>query len=252
MSSVDLIVVGQSNVFQTDTRTAAAGVLQQSDVPTWYAWHHTISTLPLKVKPWASLDARYRSFPVTASRQWAAAPEFCVRRLIDTHGHQPRLIDYGVGSSRIYDHWPTTYGFTAIAGIQIAAALAHPRYPGTPTRRVIVTIQGESDTQLQAAVDAYGTSYATWIAALRTAVGDANCHVICVQLNTNQSIGVANGLTDIRVLQAAWVAGDANATIYDPSSLPSGGGISGDSIHYSQAGSQALGEAIADIVDGLL
>lgn len=249
MSTVDCIFVGQSNTFYTDTRTAPAAVLQQPDVPAFDVNQYSVADLRVKARPWRPLDSRYVSYPQSASRQWCGAPEAAVRRLIDVHGHSPRMIRYGIGSSNIYADWPTTYRLNAIFTSYVGAALASRRYPGTPNRRVIITIQGESDTLIQLAVDNYLASYTAWVTALRAAVGDPACHVICVQLNTAQSIGVLNGIADIRADQAAWVAGDANATLLDPSPL---GGISGDSIHYSQAGAAALGGAIADAVDALL
>lgn len=249
MSTVDLFVVGQSNVFQTDTRTGPANVLQQPDVPAWTLMQIGVGTdLRLRAVPWSPLDCRYLSLDYSASRQWCGAPAFAVRRLVDVHGHSPRLFFHGVGASRFFDHWPTAgaWSLTSICQSHIAAALASTKYPGAPSRRVIVTIHGESDGQNITAKAAYETSLGTVVSALRTTLGDANTHVIVVQLSTLAAITY---VTDIRTAQAAYVtAQGANATLIDPSSCA----LSGDSIHYSQAGASALGDLIADAVDALL
>lgn len=249
MSTVDLFVIGQSNVFQTDTRTGPAGTLQQADVPAWYVMQIGVGTdVRLKATPWQPLDRRYAALSYNASRQWCGAPEFAVRSLVDTHGHSPRLFVHGVGASTFAAHWPTAgaWGLTALCQNQIAAALASTKYAGTPARRVIVTIHGESDGQVEAQSLVYETSLGTVVTALRTTLSDATCHVVVVQLSTLQSITY---VTNIRAAQAAYVtAQGANATLIDPSACA----LSGDSLHYSQAGAAALGLLIATAVDALL
>jgi hypothetical protein len=252
MSTIDLIVLGQSNCFQTDTRTGPAGTLSQPDVPTFDVVLLGVGTdMAPKARGWQPLDSRYASFTYAASRQWCGIPEFMVRRLVDVYAHSPRLFRFACGASSIYADWPTTYLLTSRAQKYLAAALASKRYAGTPSRRIIVTIQGESDTLTDAAADAYEASFGTWMTAIRTTLGDADTHVLCMQLNTNQSIGVANGISRVRTAAATWCTGQGptKATAYDPSAL---NGISADSIHYSQAGALAQGNALADLVDGLL
>lgn len=249
MSSVDIFFVGQSNVFQTDTRTAAGSLLVQADVPAWTAIQIGVGTdLDLKVTPWSSLDSRYMTYSYSGSRQWCAAPEACVRRLVDTYGHSPRLFRYGVGASRFSDHWTSSgYYFTAICQSQIAAALASTKYAGAPSRRIIVLIHGESDGVFLADANVYDTSMGTVVTALRTTLGDANTHVIVTQLPTWCSVPQ---LATVRTKQSDYVTaqGGSKATLLSRSSYAD----SGDHLHHSQAGAKDFGEAIADTINGLL
>lgn len=249
MSSVDLIFgCSQSNAFQTDTRTGPAGVLQQADVPAWLAMHLTISDMPLKVRPWSPLDARYMTFPFTASRQWVAAPEFTVRRLVDVHGHSPRLFKHAMGASEYYTHWKNEGGgakLTQIGTSQLAAAFASTKYAGTPDRRIIVTLHGETDAQSATPAANYQASMEYVLSRTRLAAGSATTHVIVVQLHNG---GGMTYKADVRAAQVAWVAAQSgNATLIDPSAI-----AGHDGTHYTQAGASDLGTLIADAVDALL
>lgn len=252
MSTVDIVVAGQSNCFQTDTRTAAANLIQQPDVPAWYAMQLGVGTdLRLRVIPWQGIDCRYRSVVYNSSRQWVGTPEAMVRRLVDTYGHRPRLIHYAVGASRFADQWPdAALRFTAQAQQQIQEALASSLYPGTPARRFIVIIHGESDAQALVNANAYDTYLGTVVTALRTTLGDANTHTVVVQLSTNQNVGGTNEIATVRTKQAAWVTaqGGSKATLIDSTPYA----ISADNIHRSQAGAKALGDAIADVIAPLI
>lgn len=248
MSSVDLIFVGQSNVFQTDTRTAPANIIQQPDVPAWLAMHLTISDMLLKVRPWSSLDARYMTYPFNGSRQWVAAPEFAVRHLIDTYGHEPRLFKHAMGASEFYTHWKNESGgakLTQICQAQLAAAFVSTKYAGTPDARIIVTIHGETDAQSATPAANYQASMEYVLSRVRSTAGSANTHVIVVQLHNG---GGMTYKTEVRDAQVAWVAAQgSNATLIDPSA------ISGhDGTHYTQDGAQALGILISNAVDEVL
>lgn len=249
MSAVDLVFIGQSNCIpQTDTRSGSSALLQQADVPAWSVVHLTAAgDVRMKVVPgWAGLDSRYLSFAYSGSRQWCGAPESCVRRLRDTYAHSPRLFRYACGSSTFADDWPTSKKLTQLCGDQIVASRASSKYPGAPSRTIIVTLHGESDGLGTLAVSlAYAANYQTVLAAVRSALGDATTHVIHCQLST--SCGVTY-LANIRAAQAAWVAGDAYATLLDMSPFTLGV----DALHYTQSGAAAAGGAIADIVAGLL
>jgi hypothetical protein len=252
VSTVDLFFLGQSNVFQTDTRDGPANILQQGDVPAWIAIQLGVGTdLRLKATPWQPLDARYQTLSYNSSRKWCGVPEFCVRRLVDTYAHAPRLIKYAVGASRFQDQWPDGgHKLTTICKAQIAASLASTKYAGTPSRRIIVVIHGESDAQVTASANAYETSLDTVVSAIRTTLGDADTHAIIVQLNSNAVVGGDGAVATVRTAQAAWVTaqGGTKATLLDSSAYA----LSADSIHYSQSGAQGLGEGLADTIDGLL
>lgn len=249
MSTVDIICAGQSNVFQTDTRTGPSNIVQQPDVPVWSAMHLTISDMPLKVRPWSPLDARYVTYPFSGSRQWVAAPDFAVRRLVDVHGHSPRLIKYAMGASEFYSHWKNEGGgakLTQICAGQITAAFASTKYAGTPDRRVIVTIHGETDAQSATPAANYQASMEYVLSRLRAAAGSPNTHVIVVQLHNGG--GMTHKAT-VRAAQIAWVAAQpaGTATLIDPSAI-----VGHDGTHYTQAGASDLGALIADTIHGLL
>lgn len=249
MSTIDLIIWGsQSNAFQTTDRTGPAGVKIQTGVPAWTCVILNPGSGRLKVAPRFSegFQANKQTFPLSASREWCAAPEFAAYRLANTHGHSVRLMKFAIGASTYDGDWPN-YA-SALMGHYLGQALTAADYPGTPTLRVLVTIHGESDVNTTSAT--YGDKIPGVISAARTRTG-ATTHVVVVQLNSAYNGGeadVATKRTAIRDAQAAWVAGDDDASLLDSSVATLGA----DSVHYAEAGATTLGNALADHIDGLL
>jgi len=252
MATVDIVVVGQSNALgQTNTRVNTTTAAQGA-VLAWYENALGVGTdVTLKRIPWSPLDSRYKTYEYTGSRQFTGVPEAITHQLSVSYSHSVRLFTFAVGASRYYDHWAdswtTGYGFTEQAQHGLAQALASRKYPGTPSRRIIVSIHGESDAADATAAAAYDTSLGAVVTALRNTLSNANTHAVIVQLHS--SCSSANTAT-VRTKQSDWVAaqGASKATLIDGSTYT----LHSDNLHYTEAGAQNLGYGIADIIHGLL
>lgn len=244
MATIEIVVSGsQSNAFHTTDRVAPADIASQP-VPAWWSMILNPGDGRLKTTPWHSLQTNRETFPFGGSRVWCGIPEWCVKRLRDL-GHAPRLIKCAVGASTYDSDWPNVY--SALMRHYVTQARASAGYPGPADLTVIVTIHGESDVAAFSAT--YGARIPGVISAIRTPLG-ATTHVVLCQLNSGYLGGSAN-VNTIRAAQAAWVAGDAHATLFDLSAFTLGA----DLVHYAggdPTSAPAAGAALGDTIAGLL
>jgi len=136
-------------------------------------------------------------------------------------------------SQYVYDWSPRSTGeFFDIAAQHIADASAAL---GGARPETVFWGQGETDAQSPATANAYQANLTELIGAIRRAwLGDTLGHVGLFEIGATPPYAAV-----VRAAEAAVVAADANAEIFDTAALP----LQADNLHFTAAGFEAIGEA---------
>lgn len=256
-TAVREIFSGQSNaVSQTDTRATTAALALQPDVPAWiYERYSYLSDMRQKRLPWGCAR-KEKGYPVTYtplinSRDWPGAELACVRRLADVHGRKPHMIQVADGATSLATDWAPAgggFGDYAILVREYHAAVASDRCPAVNAANIfLVWRHGETDGSGDAALaNAYQTNWDTFIAALRADLGLPSLRAILLRLHDSSSVPFK---ATIQAKQAAIDVADPLVTLIDPTPL---GALAPDGLHYTQALAIAVGNAEADVINGLV